>query len=116
MFEYYVDCFKKYATFSGRARRKEFWFFALCNFLVNIVIGLSMSISLGLGIALYVIYNLAVIIPSLAVLVRRLHDTNRSGVWFFISFVPVIGGIWLFALTLMGGTRGENNYGPDPKA
>ena len=116
MFDYYVKVLKNYATFSGRARRKEYWMFALCNFFICILLGVLMAVLGVFGIVLYVLYGLGIIIPSLAVLVRRLHDTNRSGAWFFISLVPLVGGIWLLILTFLEGTRGDNNYGPDPKA
>ncbi|EDY45641.1 DUF805 domain-containing protein [Streptomyces sp. SPB074] len=113
---YYLDVFKKYAQFSGRARRAEYWMFQLFNLL-------AMAILFILGIAvtkvffvLYGLYTLALIVPSLALTWRRLHDTGRSGGFFFISFVPFIGGIWLFVLTVLEGDRQGNMYGPDPKA
>ncbi|NEA42774.1 DUF805 domain-containing protein [Streptomyces sp. SID11385] len=113
---YYTDVFKKYAQFSGRARRAEYWMFFLFNaivMLILLVLGLAVSKVL---FVLYGLYALAVIVPSLALTCRRLHDTGRSGGWFFISFVPFIGGIWLFVLTLLEGDRQANMYGPDPKA
>ena len=111
-----------YANFSGRARRQEYWMFVLFNmifaFLTAFVGGLLgvMFNAPELGMALYGIYLLAIIIPSIAVLVRRLHDIGKIGAWFFISFVPFIGGIWLLILMCTEGERIENQYGVDPKA
>ena len=111
-----------YANFSGRARRQEYWMFVLFNmifaFLIAFVGGLlgEMFNAPELGMALYVIYLLAIIIPSIAVLVRRLHDIGKSGAWFFISFVPFIGGIWLLILMCTEGERIENQYGVDQKS
>lgn len=111
-----------YANFSGRARRKEYWMFILFNmifaFLLAIAGGLlgEMLGNPELGMSLYGIYLLIIIIPSIAVLVRRLHDIGKSGAWFFITFVPLIGGIWLLILMCTEGVRGENQYGVDPKS
>ncbi len=111
-----------YANFSGRARRQEYWMFALFNiifaFLLAFIGGLlgGMFDAPEFGMALYVIYLLAIILPSIAVVVRRLHDIGKSGAWFFISFVPFIGGIWLLILMCTEGEKGENQYGADPKA
>ena len=115
MFEYYVSVLKNYATFTGRARRKEFWMFALCNFLISILFGFLTTIVSVVWI-LSLLYSLAILIPSLAVTVRRLHDTSRSGLWFLIAFVPLIGSIWLLVLMFLDGTPGDNKWGPDPKA
>ncbi len=110
---YYLSVWKNYAKFSGRARRKEYWMFVLFNvlaaFLFMIVSGiLKMPF-------LYIIYALAVICPSLAVCVRRLHDIGKSGAWFFISFVPIIGCIWILILLCKDSQPGDNSYGPNPK-
>ncbi|MEU6845957.1 DUF805 domain-containing protein [Streptomyces sp. NPDC046716] len=113
---YYTDVLKKYATFQGRARRAEYWMFALFNAIIAIVLMILAAVTKSS--ALYIVYGLyilATLLPSLGVLVRRLHDTGRSGAWFFISFVPLIGGIWLLVLTVLEGTPGDNNYGPNPK-
>lgn len=112
---WYLDVLKKYAVFSGRARRKEFWMFELFNL---IVLALIMLVEVILGNAaaadsrdsiLGTIYNLAVFIPSIAVSVRRMHDTGHSGWWILCPFVNLI-----FAVT--AGTVGGNRFGPDPKA
>ncbi len=106
---------KKYATFSGRASRSEYWWFYLfLTFGPIVIIGLLYSIFDIAGIAIGGLALLGLIIPNLAVLVRRLHDTNHSGWWFFISIVPIIGGLWLLFLLISAGTQGENNYGPNP--
>ena len=88
-FNYYIEVLKKYAVFSGRARRAECWYFYLFDFLISIVLAL---ISEGI---LFGIYSLGTFIPGLAVSVRRLHDTNRSGWWLLIGLIPLIGGIIL---------------------
>ena len=115
MFEYYVSVLKNYANFKGRARRKEYWMFVLCNFIIGIVFGLLTTVVPVLWV-LSLIYSLAILIPGLAVAVRRLHDTSRSGLWILISLVPLIGGIWLLVLMFLDGTAGDNKWGPDPKA
>jgi uncharacterized membrane protein YhaH (DUF805 family) len=119
---WYLDVLKKYADFGGRARRKEYWMFALFNVLIYIAI-LIFSAILGsidnslalIGSLLLVVYALAIFVPSLAVAVRRLHDTGRSGWWFLIAFVPVVGGIILLVFTVQDGVPGENEYGKNPK-
>ena len=111
---WYIDCWKKYATFSGRARRKEYWLFVLFNAIACFVAAFLDGL-LGLGI-IYLLYCLAAFLPSLAVCVRRLHDTNRSGWWVLIGLVPIIGGIWLLILMVLDSTPGANNYGDNPKA
>jgi uncharacterized membrane protein YhaH (DUF805 family) len=118
---WYTKVLKDYATFSGRARRTEFWMFTLINAIIMIVLyGLAMGLkdsALGtVFLVLYVVYAVAVLVPGLAVAVRRLHDTNRSGWWWLIGLVPVVGGIVLLVFYATAGTVGENQYGPDPKA
>lgn len=117
---YYMDVLRKYFVFSGRARRKEYWMFVLFNLLISI--GLSIvervtglySAESGLGF-LSLIYSLAVLIPSISVGVRRLHDTNRSGWWMLIALVPFIGSIVLLVLFVLDSDPGSNQYGPNPK-
>jgi len=117
---WYLEVLKKYAVFDGRARRKEYWMFMLFNILISIVLGIIAAV---LGIAdergnniLSTIYSLAVLIPGIAVAVRRLHDTDRSGWWLLIAFVPCVGGIILLIFAIQEGTNGSNEYGEDPKA
>lgn len=113
---YYTDVLKKYASFQGRARRSEYWMFALFNVVIALVLlGLAAATKSTVFYILYIAYILAVILPSLGVLVRRLHDTGRSGGWFFISFVPFVGGLVLFIFTVLEGNPGPNEYGPNPK-
>ena len=115
--------FKNYANFSGRARRAEFWFYSLANVLVIIpfyilgMIGISteQSVFTSLGFAVYGLVALGTLVPSLAVTVRRLHDVNRSGWFYFIGLIPLIGGIILLVWFFTDGDRYTNNYGDDPK-
>ena len=118
---WYIEVMKKYSVFSGRARRSEYWFFVLINILISIILGFvaTMTGIMGAGMHLGILsglYSLAMIIPSLAVSVRRLHDTNRSGWWLLICLVPLIGLIILLVFMLLDSTPGENQYGPNPKA
>ena len=118
---YYIDCLtKKYACFSGRARRQEYWLFVLFNFIAAFVVGFVGGILAGAtGVAAFAflgtIYNLAVLIPGLAVLARRLHDTGRSGWWFLIAIIPLIGWIVLIVFCCLDSQPGDNQYGPNPK-
>jgi uncharacterized membrane protein YhaH (DUF805 family) len=117
---WYLAALRKYATFEGRARRKEYWMFALFNVLVAFVAGIIDALTgtfdeeIGMGL-LGGLYALAVILPSIAVAVRRLHDTSRSGWWVLIGFVPVLGVIVLFVFMVLDSTPGSNSYGPNPK-
>lgn len=96
-----IDNFKnvlknKYADFSGKATRSEFWYFALASFIISFIFGIIDGIIFGKeGGIIGPLYTLAVLVPSLAVTVRRLHDTNRSGWWILIGLIPFIGWIWL---------------------
>lgn len=110
---YYLTVLKKYAQFGGRAQRAEYWYFFLFNILISIVVSVIDKV-IGTGF-LGTIYALALFIPGLAVGVRRLHDTNRSGWWILISLIPLIGIIWLIVLLAMDSDSGENQYGPNPK-
>ncbi len=110
-----------YANFQGRARREEYWMFVLFNiiFIIGIALFSFLLVSLtdvAAFMALYVIYIIAVFIPSLAVAVRRLHDIGKSGWFYLVSFIPLIGSIWLLILFVTEGDRGPNQYGPDPKS
>jgi len=116
MFNYYLNVLKNYAKFSGRARRMEFWMFFLCNILVCILLSILSFVAVKIGIILSLIYGIGIIIPGLAVTVRRLHDIGKGGGWIFISMVPVIGGIWYLILMFTAGEKSENRFGPDPKA
>lgn len=113
------SCFSKYATFSGRAPRSEYWYFALLNIAVNIVLSGLLSASAGndgagLFAILLIVYSLAVVLPAISVSVRRLHDTDKSGWWFWIAVVPVVGSLILLILFVQKGTQGPNRFGPAP--
>lgn len=110
--EYYTKCWKKYADFNGRARRQEYWMFVLFNSLF----GLGILFIPFIGFFISGIYSLAVFLPGLAVTVRRLHDTGKSGVWYCVVFIPLAGPIWLIILLATEGERNVNMYGEDPKA
>ncbi|MET9932783.1 MULTISPECIES: DUF805 domain-containing protein [unclassified Streptomyces] len=110
---WYLDVLKKYAVFSGRARRKEFWMFQLFNIIAVIILSILDSV-LGIQI-LSLVYALAVLLPSLGVSVRRLHDTGRSGWWILIALVPLVGGIILLVFNCLEGEQQQNAYGPNPK-
>ncbi len=119
--DWYKLCWAKYATFEGRARRSEYWYFTLFNMIAMIVIsvvGGILDAVLGtpgfISMSLIVLYSLAVFIPSLSVTVRRLHDTGRSGWWMLISLVPFIGGIVLL-IFLISDSHSANNFGANPK-
>ena len=116
---WYMLALKKYAVFSGRARRSEYWFFFLWYLIISIgcaildsVIGTRTAQGVGLIGGLYA---LALLIPSLAVAVRRLHDTGRTGWWLLILFIPVIGALVILVFTLLDSQPGDNEYGPSPK-
>ncbi|MDR2688985.1 MAG: DUF805 domain-containing protein, partial [Azoarcus sp.] len=114
--KYYLDVLRKYAVFDGRARRKEYWMFFLFNSIIAFVVGFIEGITLQSGgIILAMPYTLAVLLPGLAVGVRRLHDTGRSGWWLLIALVPLIGAIILLVFLTQDSESGENRYGSNPK-
>jgi uncharacterized membrane protein YhaH (DUF805 family) len=119
---------RKYAEFEGRARRSEYWLFTLFQILVGfgLFVVLAMvggfadlnsgggGVLVGVIFLVFGIFGLAMFIPSLAVSIRRLHDSDKSGAWLLLSFVP-LGGVVVFIFTLLDGTPGPNRFGPDPK-
>lgn len=117
---WYLEVLKKYADFGGRARRKEYWMFTLFNVLFSFVLGIldgflgTVSRDAGIGL-LGGLYTLAVLLPSLGVSVRRLHDTDHSGWWLLIALVPCVGAIVLLIFMVRDSTPGPNQYGPNPK-
>ncbi|MCU0843621.1 MAG: DUF805 domain-containing protein [Spirochaetes bacterium] len=111
---YYLDVLKKYAVFTGRARRKEYWMFFLFNIIISFVIGFIDGLVGTVGI-LSIVYALGMLLPGLGVSIRRLHDTDRSGWWLFISLVPIVGFIVLLVFLVSDSQPGENKYGPNPK-
>jgi len=117
---WYLMVLKKYAQFEGRSRRKELWMFTLFNcifswplYILGLVFHENTLGSIFLG--LYFIYVLAVIVPCLAVSVRRLHDTGKSGWWLLIVLVPIVGPIVLLVFYVLDSQPGANEYGPNPK-
>ena len=134
------SCFGKYATFSGRASRSEFWFFTLFIFIVMIALyavifssmdfgGMMMGAQNGtltpeqmsgsfpvIPFVLLGVFVLVTILPNLSVMVRRLHDTNRSGWWYWIALIPLVGPIVLIVFFATQGTDGDNDFGADPLA
>ena len=124
MLDWMLMPLRRYADFSGRSRRKEYWMFALFNLLL--IFGLALVAALlgggldpqALGapiIALFVLYFLAIIVPSIAVQVRRFHDQEKSGWFVLLNFIPYIGGFIVLVFMCLEGTQGENRYGADPK-
>lgn len=141
--KWYGKVWKNYFNFSGRARRTEYWMFVLFNAIISaifcILIGIlgasvfssilsavfsggslddAFNTAIGAVIVAGILglYGLAALIPSLAVVWRRLHDQNKRGWWIFINLIPLIGEIWFLVLLCTAGTKGENRFGPDPKA
>jgi len=114
-FDWYLKCIKQqYADFDGRARRTEYWMFTLVNILISIVVTI-------VGRIIHVpvlgsLYGLAVLVPGIAVGVRRMHDIGKSGWWVLIALIPLIGTIWIIILLATNGDQGSNQYGADPKA
>ena len=114
--KWYVEVLKKYAVFNGRAHRTEYWMFTLVNLIVAFVLGLFLAFAGILGTVLGYLYSLAVLLPSLAVGARRLHDTGRSGWWLLIGLIPLIGTIILLIYLVQDSQPGENQHGPNPKS
>ncbi|ARU15424.1 DUF805 domain-containing protein [Croceicoccus marinus] len=127
--QYMLMPLARYFDFSGRSRRKEYWMFALLN-LIIITIFVTALLTLGISLdpydatggpvmwlvmAVLGIYSLLILIPSIAVQVRRFHDQDKSGWFVLINFVPYIGGLIVLVFMLLEGTRGPNKYGPDSK-
>ena len=111
----YLATLKKYADFNGRARRTEYWLFVLFSMVIAMVLGV-VDYVLGTPGIIGLIFALAILIPSIAVGVRRLHDTDRSGWWLLIAFIPILGTIALLIFLLLDGTPGDNRFGANPKA
>ena len=123
---WYMEVLKKYAVFNGRARRAEYWWFFLINFIFVLVLSVLSRLTTGtdsnsvspLSTAFSCIsglYSLAVLLPELGVGIRRLHDIGKSGWWLLIGLIPLIGTIWLLILAATDSQPGDNQYGPNPK-
>lgn len=110
---WFLKCLKQYADFSGRARRTEYWMFTLFNAIISLILGFVLA-TIGLVFLSY-IYSIAILIPSLAVCIRRLHDIGKSGWWYLIGFVPVVGTIVLLIWFCTDSQPGNNEWGPNPK-
>lgn len=111
-FEAVATCFRKYAEFSGRARRREYWYFFLFNIIVTAVLGMIFGDE---GIVVSV-YGLITLVPGIAVCWRRLHDIGKSGGWWFVGFIPLVGWIFMLIWYCRNSQPGFNTYGPNPKA
>lgn len=113
---WYLAVLKNYAGFSGRARRQEYWMFTLINVVLDVVLYSLFLISHStIFTLLSSLYGLAILLPGLAVFVRRMHDTGRSGWWFFLALIPLVGVIIQLVWLATEGNQGPNSYGPDPK-
>lgn len=134
--KWFIKCLKNYATFKGRARLKEYWMFTLIYMMILFILGILMGITgpetyfdeqtysmvtaesgttyIIISI-LFTIFSLATVLPAIAVTVRRLHDTGKSGWWYFINFIPFIGAFILLVFLVLDGEVNENQYGPNPK-
>ncbi|MDA3864777.1 MAG: DUF805 domain-containing protein [Deltaproteobacteria bacterium] len=113
--DWYLKVLNKYAVFEGRARRKEYWMFVLFNIIISFVISLLEQMA-GMQISvLSLLYSIFILIPGLAVSVRRLHDTNKSGWFILLSLIPIAGFIILLIFFAEEGNSGPNRFGPSPK-
>lgn len=115
--KYWLECWKKYAVFSGRARRKEYWMFVLFNFIISFLVGLVLGVVGAPEAALVMsgLYTLVAFLPGLAAACRRLHDTGRSGWWILITLIPYIGFIIFLVFMCLDSQPGGNAYGDNPK-
>ncbi|MCL6220270.1 DUF805 domain-containing protein [Zunongwangia pacifica] len=118
--KWYLKAFRQYSDFNGRARRKEYFMFGLFNALFSIIcmlisFGLSNLLESSIFISIYVLYTLASLLPSLAVSVRRMHDIGKSGWMLLVSFIPLVGAIWMLMLLITDSDPQNNQYGSNPK-
>jgi uncharacterized membrane protein YhaH (DUF805 family) len=118
--EWFLKALRQYSDFEGRARRKEYWMytlfyiiFAVVAIVLDMILGFTTD-DLGYGL-LYILYVLAMLIPTLAVSIRRLHDVGKSGWMILVGFIPIIGAIWLIILFVSDSNPGVNQYGENPK-
>jgi uncharacterized membrane protein YhaH (DUF805 family) len=117
---WYLRAIAEYANFLGRARRREYWMFALFNW-VFLIVAAILDLLFGLNFqgqpygVIYLVYGVIMLLPGLSVTVRRLHDIGKNGWWVLISLIPFVGAIWLLILLFNNGNAGDNEYGPDPK-
>lgn len=127
--EWMIMPLKRYADFSGRSRRKEYWMFFLLILIVGVVLAMftgsfaamtdptsaAAEGAMGAGSIIMILFYLAIFIPALAVQVRRFHDQDKSGWFVLLGFIPFVGGIIVLVFMCLEGTKGENRFGPDPK-
>jgi uncharacterized membrane protein YhaH (DUF805 family) len=114
---WYLAVLKNYVGFSGRARRMEYWMFALFNAIIFVVLAILAAITKSYFFwILYGLYGLAVLIPTIAVAWRRMQDTGRHGLWILLGLIPFVGSIVLLVFMILPGTQGPNEFGPDPVA
>ncbi len=114
--EWYLKVLRQYADFDGRARRTEYWMFTLINLLISLSLSaLQYLLDVSLFGIISSIYSIAVLIPTIAVAIRRLHDIGKSGWFLLLAVIPIIGAIWLLVLFVTDGNPHENEYGPDTK-
>lgn len=105
--------FNKYVVFAGRAPRAEYWWSMLFIVIAEVILGAVQFIALDVGSILLLLFALVIILPSISVMVRRLHDIDRSGWWFWIQFVPLVGFILILVWFCTKGTSGPNRFGPE---
>ncbi len=111
---WYMEVLKKYAMFSGRSRRTEYWMFTLFNIIISVVLSVVDGVVGTMGI-LSMVYFIAILVPSLAVSIRRLHDTDRSGWWLLVGLIPFVGAIILLVFMVQDSQPSQNQYGENPK-
>ena len=110
--EYFLDAFRKYADFTGRATREQYWMYILIYVVISVVLSI---IDAALATAvLSAIFSVVMLVPSISIATRRLHDTGRSGWWQLIGLIPLLG-IIILIIFLVQDSHGENQYGPNPK-
>ena len=115
-YEYYLNVLQNnYANFNGRARRSEYWFFTLFNTIAIISLAIFSAVIGSFGFILVLIYFLGIITPLLALITRRLHDIGKSGWFYLVAFIPLVGGIWILVLFCTDSNYGPNQYGLNPK-
>ncbi len=111
--KWFIQAFKKYAVFNGRARRKEFWMYYLF-LIIFMVVAAVIDAAMG-SFVLSAVFTLVTLVPTLSVYIRRLHDTGRSGWWILISLIPLVGSLVLFYFLISDGGVEDNQYGESPK-
>ena len=116
---WYVMVLRRFSEFSGRSRRREYWMFLLMNIIISFALGFidglrGSDVFFGLGV-LGTLYVLAILVPGIAVAVRRLHDTGRSGLWLLVGLIPILGALMVLWWMTRDGDPETNQYGPNPK-